>query len=331
MRRGDEATLGTRVLACRLIAVAAVALVVGATRSARAEDPRGLREAIAVDAGATCLDAAALVEHVRSWRGSEPVAPDVSVEVQGSAEDPRVVSFRALRGGQVIATRRFDPGPASCEHLHAVVGLAIAMALSASLADTLFGPTARPPTASPGGPSSEALAPRWSLSASTVAALDVLPGAAFGLDARFAYAFTSSLALRLGLVALAGVPGSIEGIAGHYDTGLMAARGDLCAGDALSSRVRIQGCAGFAGGAVVARGHSFTVLQTALAPWTAIVNEVGLIASLGRGWGLDLALGVILPLRRMSLVVHDGHGAAIGDQPLGEAGGFVAIGVIRRF
>jgi hypothetical protein len=331
MHRAYEATLRTRVPARRLIAVAALALVLGASRSAAAEGPRGLREAIAVDAGATCLDADTLVEHVRSWRGSEPVAPDIAVQVQGSADDPRVVSFRAMRGGQVIATRRFDPGPASCEHLHAAVGLAIAMALSASLADALFGPAAMPSTAALGAPPADARVHRWSFDASVVAALDVLPGAALGLDARFEYAFTSSLGLRLGLVALAGTPGSIEGLGGHYDSELLAARGDVCAGDDLSAGVRIQGCAGFAGGALVARGHSFTVSQTALAPWTAIVNEVGLIASLGRRWGLDLALGVILPLQRLSLVVHNRTGAEIGDQPLGQAGGFVALGAIRRF
>jgi hypothetical protein len=331
MHRAYEATLRTRVLACRLIVVAAVTVAVGAAPSAYAQGSRGLRDAIAVDAGATCLDAETLVEHVRSWLGSAPVAADVSVQVQGSPGDPRVVGFRALRGGQVIATRDFDPGPASCEHLHAAVGLAIAMALSASFADGLLGPAVRPPEALPSAAPADTRVHRWSFGASAVAALDVLPGAALGLDARFEYAFTASLALRFGLVALAGTPGSIEGLGGHYDSGLLAARGDVCAGDDLSPRVRIQGCAGFAGGAIVARGHSFTVSQTALAPWTAIANEVDLIAALGRRWGLDLALGVILPLQRMSLVVHDRSGAEIGDQPLGQAGGFVAIGVTRRF
>src|SRR5882672_1850766 len=69
--------------------------------AARAGDPnpvRSVRDAIHLQAGATCLDVAVLVEHVRAWLGATEVDQDLWIDVEGSPKDPRVVTFRTGRG-----------------------------------------------------------------------------------------------------------------------------------------------------------------------------------------------------------------------------------------
>ena len=93
----------------------------------------------------------------------------------------------------------------------------------------------------------------------------------------------------------------------------------------------IQGCAGFGGGAIVARGRSFTVSQTAVKPWLAALNEVEAIADLGPRWSLDVSLGLLFPLQRMSLVVSSPSGRGGARAQCGPVGEFVGLGVIIVF
>src|SRR6185312_14138067 len=72
---------------------------------------RPLRDALVVDPGASCLDRDALLDDVRTWLGSDQVDAGVTIEVRGSPDQPRNVSFRMLRDGQVVASRAFEPGP----------------------------------------------------------------------------------------------------------------------------------------------------------------------------------------------------------------------------
>ena len=309
------------------LVVAAFVLVVAAARTSRAQASRPIGDVLTVEPGATCLDAATLADHIRAWLGSNALAADVAVKVQGSSDQPRTVRFEAFRGGQIIATRQFDPGPASCEHLHAAVALAIAMAVNPALLGELAAPI-RPVTAgaSPGEP-----APRpWALGVSALGTTNVLAGVALGLDARVQRSLTSSLAVRAGLFALASLPGRFEGLGGHYNLELLAAQLDLCTGVGPWGWLRLQGCTGFAGGPIVARGYSFTVSQIAVKPWMAVVNGIALIAALGPRWSLDLSLGLLLPLERMSLLVSNPTGGVVRTRDLDLVGDFAGLGVTYR-
>src|SRR5258708_38687070 len=73
-------------------------------QAAAADRARPLREAIAVEPGATCLEIATLVEHIGSWLGADALDPDVSIEGRGSPARPPVVPFPTLRAGPVIAS-----------------------------------------------------------------------------------------------------------------------------------------------------------------------------------------------------------------------------------
>jgi hypothetical protein len=111
----------------------------------------------------------------------------------------------------VLAERHFEPAPARCDDLHAAVGLAIAMALKASLLDTMLG-----------APSSAAeLAteqPAWRFGVDALAGLAVMPGSNFGADLYIQRALSRSLAMRVSALGLWGPFGSFPHEAGGFDT-----------------------------------------------------------------------------------------------------------------
>src|SRR5262245_58554465 len=108
-----------------------------AVSSARADSRSHLAQVVHVDPGATCLDAGVLIEHIVSWLGTDQVDPGLSIEVVGSTKFSRFVSFRIARHDAELAERRFEPGPARCEDLHAALGLAIALACKATVLNGL--------------------------------------------------------------------------------------------------------------------------------------------------------------------------------------------------
>jgi hypothetical protein len=296
-------------------------------RASAADHTRPLREAVAVEPGATCLETATLVEHVESWLGTDAADSDVSIEVRGSPDQPRVVEFRTLRAGRAIAYRRFAPGPARCDHLHAALGLAIAMAIRASLIEEVTGTTADARAHVPEA-SADATRP-WAIGANALAAVAVLPGAAFGADVRVERALAHPFRVRFGLLGLAALGETLS--PGHFDVWLLAPQIDLCAGLDLSHRLRGQACMGLAGGAVSAQGHGFPSSQNELVRWFAAVNGLDFVADLAESWSLDLAISVILPIARTSIVVRDSAGVVVEGRDLATVGAFLGVGPVYRF
>src|SRR5258708_22171377 len=62
-------------------------------QAAAADRARPLREAIAVEPGATCLEIATLVEHIGSWLGADALPPGDCFRMRGSSDQPRVHSL----------------------------------------------------------------------------------------------------------------------------------------------------------------------------------------------------------------------------------------------
>jgi hypothetical protein len=311
----------TVALSCLLLLASAPKQVCAADRT------RPLREAIAVEPGATCLETATLVEHVQSWLGADGADSDVAIEVRGSPDQSRVVEFRTLRAGRAIAYRRFAPGPERCEHLHAALGLAIAMAIRASLVEELAGTAADTRSRVPEGPA-EAGRP-WAIGANALGALGVLPGAAFGVDVRIERALAHPFHVRVGLLGLAALGETLT--PGQFDVWLLAPRIDLCAGLDLSRRLLGRACMGLSGGGLYAHGHRFPSSQDSLVRWFAAVNGIDLVANLAKSWSLDLAVSVVLPLVRTSIVVRDSSGNVTGERELAPVGGFLGFGPLYRF
>jgi hypothetical protein len=320
-------------LALGVLALAVVfqaALVPGRARAA--EPARPLGEAITVEPGATCLDAATLVEHVQSWVGGDTLDADVVVDVRGSPDQPRVVGFRMLRGGQVLAVRRFDPGPSRCEQLHAVLGLAIAMALNASLVEDLARtaiPAPRPaPLVAP--PAVESLAP-WAIAVDALVAVAVLPDPAPGIEARIEKALTPTFRARLDLLAVLAPGESFAGAPGHFETWLLAPRLDLCAAFELAPRVRPRACMGLSAGALRAQGYSYPLPQSTFIRWLAVANELGVAADLSRRWSIDASAALILPVARNSIVLRDYSGNVLQRRELAPVGWIFGLGPLFRF
>jgi hypothetical protein len=319
----------------RAVLGAAILLHPALAPSARAAEPaRPLREAITVDPGASCLDAASLMDQVQSWVGTDAVDAGVGVEVRGSPDQPRVVGFRILRGGGVAAVRTFDPGPARCEQLHAVLGLAIAMALKASLIEEIA-QTAAPTAAAvvaPEGPAAAIEAPLpWSAAVQPVVALAVLPDAAFGVDVRAERAIVHALRVRLGVFGVLASGETFDSAPGHFTTWLFAPRLDLCASLALVSHLQAHGCMGMSGGWLHAQGFSYPSSQSQFIRWLAVANELGLRAELSRHWAIDLDATLVLPVARNSIVVRDYSGNVILQRDLAPAGWIFGAGPLFRF
>ena len=312
--------------------VVAVGQVVGVPGRARAADSvRPLPEAITLEPGATCLDAATLVEQVRSWVGADTVDADVAVDVRGSPDQRRVVGFRVLRSNRVVAVRTFDPGPSRCEQLHAVLGLAIAMALKASLIEEIA-PNAVAPSMPPPPSAAPAEAPPpWAIAAHALAAVAILPDPAFGVDARIERAITATFRARLGLLALLAFGEAFQGAPGHFDTWLLAPRLDLCAGADVTRRVQARGCMGMSGGGLHAQGFSYPSTRSRLVRWLAVANELGVTVDLSRRWSIDASATLILPVARNSIVLHDYSGNILLERDLASVGWIFGVGPLIRF
>jgi hypothetical protein len=295
-----------------------------------AERTRPLQDAVNVSPGATCLETAKLIEHVRAWLGDDKTDADVSVEVRGSPDDPRVVRFRTLRAGRVVASRGFEPGPEQCDHLHAALGLAIAMALKASLIDELAGLAA---AAKPAHGPQEAKPGAWALGASALGAMGVLPGLGFGADVRFERAFASTITVRFGAIGFAALGGTFPGVSGTFDAWVVAPRADFCAALDTWPSLSIRGCMGLAAGALLAQGHAFANSDTSFVRWVAAMNSLDAVLDLGDPWSLDLDVSLVLPLVSASIALK---GAAppqdvVAERNIAAVGGFVGLGPVYRF
>jgi hypothetical protein len=103
------------------------------TTAPKMRNVRTLADALVVEPGATCLARETMLEHIRSWRDRDQVDRGIAVRVRGSSKDPHALEFVVWFGDEIVIERSFDDAPDSCADLHAVVGLAIAIALDDAL------------------------------------------------------------------------------------------------------------------------------------------------------------------------------------------------------
>jgi hypothetical protein len=295
---------------------------VGAQAQAAAA-PQTLRlaSAVTIDRGVTCLDSEELVEHVSSWLGTDRVSAPLAIEVHGSPIFARTVSFRIRRGNATLAERSFDPAPARCADLHAAVGLAIALALKASLLDSLIGPRT----------SGEADARPFRIVAQGLGGIAVVPGLDLGIALGLQRSIAERFAARLVLLGLLGPHGDFQHDQGRFKTWLVVGRLDVCSRLADLRSWDLLACVGIAAGGVYASGEAFPMSHHALIQYVAVANAVELDVELSERWSLTLAIDVLVPLRRTSFVVRDQAGTVIAARDLGSAGALLAVGPAYHF
>ncbi len=279
-----------------------------------------------MQAGATCIDLQELADEVGTWLATDRVDPDVWVHVQGSPDDPRVAWFEMGRGQDVLAHRRFDPGPDRCEHLEAMMGLAIALAIKVSLLDELTGRTPTAPPAPPPPEPNEA----WGFGGDALLTLGVAPGVAAGLDIRLERSLPPNFVLRAGLLGLAGSNGTFDRVTGAFSTEIAAVRADACVRE-VTKKVRVGGCTGVLAGGLFLQGRDFPSSQSAAAPWAALASGVELGVDLGVHWSLGAQVAVILPFGRTTAGAVSATGNVIDSRDLGSVGGMLSVGPTYRF
>jgi hypothetical protein len=272
---------------------------------------RPLAEAIDVDPGATCLDQARLTGSVQAWLARDHVSADVRVHLVGDEHDPNAATFRIVCAGKT-RERRFGALPTDCQDATAVVGLAIALAIDATVMKDIVGPDAN--ASSPA---------RRTLAAQAVGAFEVLPGASLGGAVGVEYGLASWLSVRLDLLGLFSWGNHIDGASGVFDVAVGAAAPQICAGGEVSAGVRFEMCSGVPIGVVRAQGRDFAVSRGASGLWLEASAGVRLLFRAGIPWALDL--GGLFPIRAPAFRAEDSSGQERFRNP-SAAGALLSIG-----
>lgn len=310
-----------------------------------------------MDPGDTCLDPQTLAGTVSSWLGEEQVDGRVQVQVWGSRG---VVGFRLLQAHAVVAERTFDPAPEACPDLHAVVGLAIAMAIDANVLESIGipapepGPAAEPepepdpdpepatpdpepasavpPPTEPTKPDTPAPAARLGIAGVLEPAflVEVAPGLGVGGRARVELGPLPALDIRMGLEVGYAPPQPFPGADGSLDALLVAGRVDLC-GAAQLRRVRLRGCAGAAAGALHGRGRDFTEDAASTLPWMAVVIGVDGAISVGARAFIGFGADGYIPIVRPRFTVVGSAPGAEATRAVSPIGGAFFVGPGLRF
>ncbi len=273
-------------------------------------------EALSLDPGATCLEHDRLSEQVVTWLGRDDVDPRLTVVVQGDEREVRTLRFTLHDRGTLIAERDFAPGPSRCDDLHSVVALAIALALDATVLDSVgvtpapvtdpvpppglappsVVPRARPPQPDPPStspPDDELdLSPReheWEIRTRGRGLLTfgAPPTVGGGAELSVEAGWHHLIDLQLGAFATSAGPQRVEDTT--LDVILAAGRADLCGGPQLGL-VRPRVCGGVIAGTAVAEGNGFVRDFRISVPWVAFAFGGDLRVRLSRRIRLSIGL-----------------------------------------
>lgn len=246
---------------------------------------RLLREGLTVDAGASCLDATRLVEHIAMWLGRDRIASSIRIQASGDATDPLKITFQ-LTDGARVAHRVFESSPEVCGDMHAVVGLAIALAIDAELLSEVVANDA------------EATTPQRHLASVQLSiGYEALPELSLGMTLGGEVGVASWLSVRLDGLSQWSQNDTVGGSAGNrarFDSLLVASALGLCAGGQVEQGVRLSLCLGAGAGVVYAAGRNLSPNRSDISPWLATLGGVRIEAWLGLPWVLDLT--VVTPI-----------------------------------
>jgi hypothetical protein len=259
---------------------------------------------IRVEAGSSCLEQARLVEHVSAWFGGRLVAPSFDVLVRGDAARPQAVRIE-LHNGLRSYQREFAATPEACDDRHAVIGLAIALAVDSELAASLSGLHA------------PARAPRRRvLDVELGTSHGVLHGFGVGAQVSGLLGLTGWCDLRADVFTQLWLRNTIDGSTGSFDAMLFATSLQLQAGGAVAARARLGLASGLAVGALHARGHGYAPNRNATVLWLGLRVGLRMELRVRHAWALDLT--AVAPLIVPTFEVSAGTGK-VSDQtrPLG--------------
>ena len=285
-----------------------------------ASGDRPVADAISVEGGGACIDRDALGEQVHAWIERDRIDEGLRVELDiRSNAGPRAAHLVLRRDANILAERAFPELPSDCPRAVAALGLAIALALDATLLEELSA-AALPPATSDFGVSA-------AIEGSALAGVLGHPAAAMmlgvevrareNLAARFTIGTTTRHELDVG--------------SGLAQVGLSVGRAELCSGPPSQSAWRLAGCAGVAAGVLRAQGRGFAETSTANLLWLAPTSGLRLSYRLRPPAALTLGVDAMAVLVRPRLQVHDREGDVIAQRSLQTMGAGLNIGLSWAF
>jgi hypothetical protein len=320
------------------------------TAPGAAEGQVVLSQAMEVEPGPHgCLDGERLATQTGIWLERSTI--DARVRVRAIADPTRRdrVHFSIERDGEVILDRPFEPVPPDCEATHAALGLAVAIALDATVLQPFAevheasAPPSTPveseevtPDSGPGGVAVDGTgvpmpdrgtktARPVSVSVQAAASAGLTPLASVGGRLDGTIMLGKIAQLRLGAMAQAGFPVAVG--PGRARVTLLAGRVGTCLTGARA-RTRIGGCASGWVGAAGVSGRGYETELSSFKPWVAAALGPTLMTPVGRGAALVVDAELVVPLFKPRLVVRDAETGAVGAaRTLPPVGGVVAVGV----
>lgn len=282
---------------------------------AESDDPAAIERvdiaiALDVNAGATCIEHERLATQVRAWLEDPRIDSRLRIEVVGDEESPLKLSFTLRRGDEVIAVREFDPAPERCTDLHAVVGLAIALAIDATVLESVgvepretppkpktTDTPPKPPRVPPKVQRAKPRAWRMRTDLTGVFTYGHPPGVGGGAKLELGFAWREMLELGFGAMAASS---GLEPVGDESATFSVAGGlAQICGGPPWKV-VRPRGCVGVIAGAAIAAGRGFMVDQTSHVAWVVIPFGADLRVRLAQRvaftFGVDGLAAVVRPV-----------------------------------
>jgi len=349
----------------RLLAWASAALLALSPDSALAQH-RPIAEAMQVEGGGACVDAASLAERVSHWLDRDLIGSEFRVELRlGSGSR---ASFTLHREDHESAERTFPSLQGNCAERVDALALALAIALDPEAVsrrveaqafpggdEGTAGAEAPEPNERPAGPE-EPLEddgePRSASGEDAPVGGEVDPATKPTRERRFALALGGGLlwggleaaapfallavdiaphaALRLRIAALlSGARQSVLGTSA-YDARLVGGELGVRAGGAFG-RWRLEGEAGLTVAAVLAQGQGFGEDLRARRPWVAVTAGPRARVALTEAWAIAVSVQALIALLRARVHAMDPNGSRLATATTPAAGLRLSLEVVARF
>jgi hypothetical protein len=281
---------------------------------------RAVVDAIAVRGGGSCIDRDELGEHVHAWLEREHIDAELGVVLDLRASADRQAAHLVLRrDDRVLAERTFPRLPSECSRAVAALGLAIALAVDATILDELTAASVAP------APS------RFGASATIegAALAGVLGRPSAGLLLGVELRGRGDVAARLAIGTTTRAQLSVG--SGAAEVGLSVGRAELCRGAPWGGEWALRGCAGMAAGVARAEGQGFAQTSTANMAWFAPTAGVALVYHLRPPAALTFGADLMAVLVRPRLQVHDREGGVVAQRSLPSMGAGLSVGAAWEF
>lgn len=278
---------------------------------------RTVLDAVQVVPGGSCVTRDKVASEVGKWLGGATVPSDVAIVVEGAAGDPHAVGFVLTVAGEVAAQRLFSPAPPRCEQLHETLGLAIALALRASLHERR---DAR----------AEEIARHerpWYVLPVVLLGVGTTPRFYPGGALRIGRYGPKRFGFEVGLLVAAARGLHVERPGGTVDLRSLAGHVSACVRLGLG----IHACGGLRASALLVEGRGYVRNERSVLPQLSAALDLELALPLTERWAIAVGIALLAPLGRTRLLVRASDGSIADGLTLSRLMGEASIGPLFHF